>query len=351
MTELVVVAGATGFVGRYLVRELSDRGYRVRAIVRSRTRAEQPGAFGAPSLQGRVAEWREGDVTSPQFVAGVCEGADRVCSALGVTRQRASPWDVDYGANLRLLEEAERASARSFLFVNVMHAEARRSLIMRSKAAFTEALIRSSIAHQVVNPSAYFSDMGEFLSMARSGFVLLPPRRETRIAPIHGADLAAFCADEMDDTSGSWDVGGPDVLTFDQVGRLAAAAVGKPCRMIRIPQAAVTAGVWAARRIGGRTAVLAEFLSEGLSHDAIGQRFGEHHLEEFFRGLAQEEPAYEHPLGHHIALTRLPFSSHRPVQSSWSVAPATIRPRRHQEDMPREDPAPPIGGQDAAPLG
>lgn len=291
MSELIVVAGATGYVGRHLVRELADRGHRVRAVVRSRERAEQPGALGAPSLKGLVAEWLEGDVTSQQFIAGTCQDADRVCSALGVTRQRTSPWDVDYLANLRLLEEAERAAVRSFLFVNVMHADDGRSLIVRVKAAFSHALARSSLAHQIVNPSAYFSDMAEFLTMARSGFILLPPRRGTRIAPIHGADLAAFCTDRVDETSGTWDVGGPDILTFDDVGTLAAAAVRKHCRTIRIPQAAVTAGVWTARRIGGRTAVLAEFLSEGLTHDAIGERHGEHRLEDFFRTTAQKQSA------------------------------------------------------------
>ena len=289
MPELAVVAGATGYIGRYLVQELSDRGYRVRAIVRSRERAEQSGAFGAPSLAGRVAEWCIGDITAPSFVAETCHGADRVCSALGVTRQKASPWDVDYLANLRLLEAAENASVASFLFISVMHAAAGRSMILRSKTAFAEALTRSSTAHQIVNPSAYYSDMSGFLSMARAGFILLPPGSGTRIAPIHGADLAAYCADRLGDTSGSWDVGGPDVLTFDQVGGLAATAVGRPCRTIRIPEAAVTAGVWAARRLGGRTAVLAEFLSEGLTREAIGERWGEHRLDEFFRRSAQEK--------------------------------------------------------------
>ncbi|HLS34279.1 MAG TPA: NAD(P)H-binding protein [Brevibacterium sp.] len=287
MSELVVVTGATGYVGRFLVQELSDRGFRVRAVVRSRARAEQPGTHGAPSLTGHVAQWREGDVTDPSFVAGLCEDADRVCSALGVTRQRASPWDVDYRANLRLLEDAERASVRSFLYIGVMHADAGRSLIMRSKAAFSHALSRSSVAHQIVNPSGYFSDMAEFAAMARSGFVLLPPEPTTRIAPLHGEDLARFCVDRIGDPDGTWDVGGPEVLTFAQIGRLAASSVDKRCRTVRIPTAPVAVGVWAARRIGGRAAVLAEFLSEGLSHDAIGERWGEHRLEDFFRELAR----------------------------------------------------------------
>lgn len=175
MTELVVVAGATGYVGRHLVVGLSDRGYRVRAIVRSRTRAERPGAYGAPSLTGHVAEWCEGDVIDPGFVVGLCDGADRVVSALGVTRQKASPWDVDYLANLRLLHEAEQGSVRSFLYINVMHADSGRSLILRSKAAFTQVLNRSSVSHQIINPSGYFSDVGDFLAMARSGVIVLHP--------------------------------------------------------------------------------------------------------------------------------------------------------------------------------
>ena len=55
--QTVLVAGATGYMGRYLVRELHQRGYRVRALVRSRDRAEGSGAFGAPSLSGLVDEW------------------------------------------------------------------------------------------------------------------------------------------------------------------------------------------------------------------------------------------------------------------------------------------------------
>ncbi|MGZ8177895.1 SDR family oxidoreductase [Williamsia sp. SKLECPSW1] len=285
MSELVVVAGATGYVGRHLVVALSERGHRVRAVVRSRSRAEGPGAFGAPSLAGHVAQWRVGDITDPDFVTGLCGGADRVVSALGVTRQKASPWDVDYRANLHLLQDAENTAVRSFLYVNVMHADAGRSLILRSKSAFAQALVRSSVAHQIVNPSGYFSDVGDFLSMARSGFIVLPPTRGVRIAPIHGADLAGFCVEHLGDTSGSWDVGGPDVFTYRDVAELAAAAVGKPCRMVELPMAAVRASVWLARRIGGRPANVAEFFAEGVTLDAIGDRHGDHHLSDHFRSL------------------------------------------------------------------
>lgn len=173
--EKIVVAGASGYLGRHLVAELANRGQRVRAIVRSRRRAEQAGPHGAPAIGDSVAEWREGEITDPAFVAGLCDGADRVVSALGVTRQPASPWDVDYRANLALLEDAERASVRSFLYVNVMNADAGTSLIMRSKSAFRECLERSPVPSQIINPSGYFSDTAAFLHMARRGVAFLPP--------------------------------------------------------------------------------------------------------------------------------------------------------------------------------
>lgn len=284
MGDLVVVAGATGYAGRYLVRELVSRGHTVRAVVRSRARAEAEGSHGAPALDG-VAEWREGDVTDPNFVAGLTSGADRVVSALGVTRQNADPWDIDYRANLRLLADAEREPARSFLFVNVLHADLGNSLILRSKAAVSQALQRSLVPHQIINPSGYFSDMSEFLDMARRGFIAIPPGA-ARVAPIHGADLARYCVDRLED-SGAWDVGGPDVLTYREIAALAAAAAGRRCRVVTIPRRAVAAGTWCARRIGGRTATLAEFFAEGLSQDAIGEPFGEHRLADHFRDLAR----------------------------------------------------------------
>lgn len=286
MSELVVVAGATGYLGRHAVAALAERGYRVRAIVRSRARAEQPGAFGAPALAGLVDEWRTGEVTDPAFVRGSCRGAQRVVSALGVTRQKASPWDVDYLANLRLLQDAEREQVDSFLYVNVMHASAGRSLIMRSKAAFAEALTRSPLAHQVVNPSGYFSDLAGVLQMARRHVAFLPPDSGVRIAPIHGADLARFCVDRLGEASGSWDVGGPDVLTYREVADLAAAALGRRCVTLAVPMRAVRAAVWLAARLGERPATLAQFFADGLTHDAVGERCGDHHLEAFFGDLA-----------------------------------------------------------------
>lgn len=285
MRSDLLVIGATGYAGRHLVVALAKAGYSVRAVVRSRPVAEQPGAHGAPSLAGCVAEWVERAITEPGAAAGLCDGVQHVVSALGVTRQNADPWDVDFLANLHVLEDARRCGVESFLYVNVMHVWSGRSMILRSKAAFCAALEQSPLRHQLINPSGYFSDTSEFLDMARHGLVLLPPEPDLQVQPIHGADLADFCLSNLTAESGSWDVGGPDVLSYRDIANLARAAVGKSTRTLVVPRSVVRASVAVASRVGRRPRNLAEFFSDGLTQQATGQAWGTHHLADHFAEL------------------------------------------------------------------
>lgn len=76
MTSTVLVAGATGYLGRFIVADLHRRGLKVRAITRSRERAVSPGPWGSPTLEGLVDEWAVGEVTDPDFVADTARGVD-----------------------------------------------------------------------------------------------------------------------------------------------------------------------------------------------------------------------------------------------------------------------------------
>jgi uncharacterized protein YbjT (DUF2867 family) len=287
MSETVVVAGATGYAGRHVVAALDAAGYRVRALVRSRTRAEAPGAAGSPALRDRVAEWRSVDYLDPATVAGACEGADRVVSALGVTRQKASPWDVDFLGNLRLLEDAERHGVRSFLYVNVLHSDQGTSLTMRAKHAFSQVLRRSPVAGQLVNPSGYFSDVGDFLGLAKKGVGFTLGTGRARLNPVHGADLARFIVERLPGPAGSWDVGGPDILSYRELEELVLAIAGRRPRILRIGGGAVRAIEWTADRVSPRTGSLARFFLESLALDAVGTPIGEHRLRPYLEELAR----------------------------------------------------------------
>lgn len=285
MNETVVVAGATGYVGRHVVAALDARGHRVRALVRSRARAEEPGAFGAPSLRGHVAEWQVVDYSEPSTLQAACRGASRVVSALGVTRQKASPWEIDFLGNLRLLENAERHGVHSFCYVNVLHVASGTSLTMRSKHAFTQVLRRSQVGAQIINPSGYFSDVSDLLLLARTGVGFTLGAGTARVNPIHGADLAEFIADHLTAPPGAWDVGGPETFSYRELEELAFRVAGRRPRVLRLGRGVTRPLLWAADRSSPRLGNLTRFFVESLELDAVGAPTGERRLEPFLRSL------------------------------------------------------------------
>lgn len=278
--QSVLIAGATGYLGRFLCAEYRARGDHVIALVRDRSRAQTLEA-------DRLIE---AEATRPETLAGVMEGVDLVVSALGITRQADGPSyvEVDFGANLNLLREAERAGVGLFAYVHVLSADAmRRVPLVAAKADFVDALQASQIPSTVIAPSGYFSDMGAVLSMARAGRVWLFGSGLCRINPIHGADLAAAVADATEAGRGWLDVGGPETFTHARIAELAFAALDRPARITRLPdllrKAVLAVLPWVTpRKIHGP----AQFFLNALALDMVGEAHGVHRLSDHFRRLS-----------------------------------------------------------------
>jgi uncharacterized protein YbjT (DUF2867 family) len=286
--QSVFIAGATGYLGRYLCAEYRARDFHVTALVRDRQRAK---TLDADTLI-------EAEATRPETLTGVMKGIDLVVSALGITRQAdgQSYREVDFAANLNLLRVAERARVDRFAYVHVLGADAMRHVpLVSAKADFVDALQASKIASTVIAPSGYFSDMGAFLSMARSGRVWLFGSGAGRINPIHGADLAAAVVDATEAGRGWLDVGGPETFTQAEIAHLAFASLDRPVRITRLPdmlrKAALALLPWITpRRIHGP----AQFFLTAMSLDMVGAPHGTRRLAGHFATLT-ERPSSSSP--------------------------------------------------------
>lgn len=285
MTTTTLVAGATGYLGRFVVAELHRRGHKVRAITRSRERTVSPGPWDSPSLDGLVDDWAVGEVTNPAFIADVAEGADDVISALGVTKQKANPWDIDHQANLAVLRSAEKHGVKHFCFVNVIGGDQCPAQLTRAKTAFAQELTASRISSQIINPPGYFSDMTQILQMAKKGRVFLF-RPETRINPIHGADLAKFCIDRLTDgEEGTWNVGGPEAFTWKGLAECAFQALNRPAKVATMSPATLSPIIGTLGVFNRRKADTMRFISWSMLHDCVGEPFGTHRLLDFYKDL------------------------------------------------------------------
>lgn len=279
--QTVFIAGATGYLGRYLCAEYKSRGWHVRALVRDAARAQDLAAD----------DLIEAEATRPHSLEGVMEGADLVISALGITRQTdgLGYWDVDYQANLNLLIEAERAAVGHFAYVHVLNAQQMADVpLVAAKAAFVQALQKSAIAETVIAPSGYFSDMADFLNMARSGRIWLFGTGQHKINPIHGADLASAAAQAIADKRPWLDVGGPQVFSHSDLAVAAFAAVGRNGKITRLPDWLRRAALavlprLTPRRIHGP----AQFFLSALGLDMVGDPHGNRRLEDHFAALSR----------------------------------------------------------------
>ena len=228
--ERVLVAGATGYLGGHVVAELQRRGVWVRALAR---RPEQ-----AQALAG-ADDIFIGQVTDPATMAGVAGGVDAVFSCLGITKpkDRAGYDQVDYAGNLALLREAERSGAGQFCYIALHNGAQLRDTVAlaAAKERFVDVLRASDVRSTIVRPTGFFSDMTEFANMAARGRIFLIGDGSTRINPISGRDLASASLDAIADGTAELDIGGPQVLTYQEIAHLAAKAAAKPCRITHLP--------------------------------------------------------------------------------------------------------------------
>ena len=113
----VLVAGATGYLGRHVVEMLATQGHRVRALGRSEA--------GLAALAPHVAEPFLGQATDDRTLDGLCDGVDAVVSSLGIRAFSGAVTyeEVDYRANLNVLRRAEAAGVGRFAFVSVLHGD------------------------------------------------------------------------------------------------------------------------------------------------------------------------------------------------------------------------------------
>lgn len=275
----ILVAGATGYLGRHIVRELHQQGFHVRAIIRNGNKLK--------SIRTFVDEPVLAQITEPDSLKNTCSGMDIVISSVGITRQRdgLTYRDVDYQGNLNLLREALRAGVSRFIYVSVLQVPEMESVKnVRAKRAFEKALRESGLDYAILYPTAFFSDMGEYLKMAERGRGIILGNGNNRINPIHGADLARACVAAMSSPEREIPIGGPETFTHNQIMELAFAATGKPPRILHIPRW-ITASMVALLRwtTSVRTYGPVEFLSNALVRELVAPPFGEHRLGDFFR--------------------------------------------------------------------
>ncbi|MEW8383468.1 MAG: NAD(P)H-binding protein, partial [Candidatus Thiodiazotropha taylori] len=105
----ILLAGSTGYLGAFIAKELQHRSCFFRAIARSPEKLEKNDI--------KANEILKAELTDPDSINECCKGIDIVISTVGITKQKdgLTYMDVDYQANMNLLEEAKKSGVKKFI--------------------------------------------------------------------------------------------------------------------------------------------------------------------------------------------------------------------------------------------
>lgn len=285
----VLVAGASGYLGRYVVKEFTERGYPVRALVRNREKIASKGPNLEPQVLDKIDEYFIGDAVDLVSLKDSCKGIDIVFSCMGLTKPQhgVTSEQVDHLGNKALLDDALAHGVRKFIYISVFNADRMMEVEMVSAhERFVDDLKASGIDFTVIRPTAFFSDMGMFFNMARSGHLFLFGDGANRFNPIHGADLAKVCVDAVENEKREIDVGGPEIFTYDETNLMAFEALGKNPWITHVPLWVGDAVLFVTGLFNKPLAGVLGFALSVSRIDNVAPATGMRKLADFFREMA-----------------------------------------------------------------
>jgi NADH dehydrogenase len=265
---IVAVAGASGFIGRAIVRRLLTMPeIRVRGMTRSPERARE-------RLALSNLEWVRAEVTEPGTLPEALTGADTIVSTVqfegypvenpkkGLTFER-----VDLGGTVALLEAGKKAGVKRFIYISGAAAdESATHPAFRAKGRAERAIRESGLSWTIFRPSLVYGPedkvMNGFAKLLKfSPAFGVPGTGRQKVQPVLVDDLAACVALAVEGkgANGIFDVGGPDLMTFDEMIRILMEVTGRRRPIIHIPEGAMRAGA----------SILEKFPTPLLSRDAV----------------------------------------------------------------------------------
>ncbi|HYL33389.1 MAG TPA: complex I NDUFA9 subunit family protein [Stellaceae bacterium] len=216
-----VVVGASGFVGRYVVKRLAAEGATIAAVSRT---ASAAGYLRPMGDVGQIA-LIDANITDRGRLAPLLQGAEGVINCAGILYQRGARrfQTLHETGPAGLAALATAAGVRRFVHISALGADpASPALYGRSKAAGEMAVRAAFPAATILRPSLIFGPedafFNRFAAIARVSPVLpLIGGGRTRFAPVFVGDVATAVVAALDheDTPGrTYELGGPNIETL-----------------------------------------------------------------------------------------------------------------------------------------
>jgi len=237
---MILITGAGGHLGHVVVRKLVEAGHSVRAFVHHRTHA-------AKRLAGLDVEIVEGDVTDLSALRAAMDGITATVHtvAIAIEQIRGTYELVNTQGTRNVLSAAEQSGVSRLIHVSQLGCSSDLPYpFLRSKGLAEDAVHQSNLAWTVLRPSVIFGPTDEFANILARLIRLsplifpIPGDGKSRFQPVFVGDVAACVVRSLanDATIGqSYELGGPEVLTYDEIVDRVLQTLGTGRRKVHLP--------------------------------------------------------------------------------------------------------------------
>ena len=234
---MLLLTGATGVVGRALLRRLTVAGEPVRCLVRD------PRGLGADRVRVQIAL---GDLADPPSFRNAMRGVRTVVHLAAAIRDQpaGSIEELNGIATWRMVRAAERAGVEHFVFMSSLGAASHdRTRFLRAKALAERAVLASDVRHTVFASSLVYAP-GDMLTTLLERMAMLLPvvpvsgRGQARFQPIWAEDVADAVAAALAGTGDGrarYELAGPQTLSHEEIVELVLHAAGRARPLVNVP--------------------------------------------------------------------------------------------------------------------
>ena len=250
---MLLLTGATGTIGRPLLRRLTAGGYAVRCLVRD------PRRLGPERVRVQIVL---GDLGDPGGFPHALRGVETVVHLAAAIRDQPSGSIEELAgvATWRLVRAAEQAGVRRIVFFSALGASLDSpARLLRAKAVAERAVGESALAHTIFAPSIVYSPGDPYLTLLRR-LALLPVMPisgagQARSQPLWAEDVAACVMAALPDPGQGratrYELAGPETLTYRDIVGLALGSFGRERPVVSVPLPAVRSGLRLLERLAG----------------------------------------------------------------------------------------------------
>ena len=227
---MYLVTGATGQLGKRIVRQLCNLGKPVRGFVRLTSRYSD--------LEQRGAEVLIGDLKRDKDIEKACKDVKYIISAHGTGSDVSA---VGYRANIELIDAAKAAGVEHFVFISVLGADRgyEDSAVFKAKWEVEKYLKNSGLNYTILRPSALASSLLPLAERFKeTGIYLLIGDPKNRTSVVSDDDVATIAINSVEietAKNATFPIGGPEIITRGEISQIFSRVFNKEPILINPP--------------------------------------------------------------------------------------------------------------------